>query len=83
MDELTRAVNEEKTGIDVCVPFSILNWETRNAAMAIRSLLDSLEEAIDASVEVDKSGKVIVTYISEDGKKHLFRTEDLKNENNE
>ena len=77
MDELTREAEHAKT--DVKVPFSVLNFQVKYCAQQLMSLFkDSGVISVDMKVWAD--GSVITTFEDENGV-HVFRTEDLKDEN--
>ena len=77
MDDLTReAANTKKT--DVKVPFTLLGYEVKYVAQQLFGLLDD-DGAVSIDMKVWSDGSVIATFEDKNGL-HIFRTEDLKNE---
>lgn len=78
MDELTREVERVRT--DVKVPFSVMNFQVKYCAQQLMSLFSKDAGIISVDMKVWADGSVITTFEDENGI-HVFRTEDLKNEN--
>lgn len=78
MDSLTREAEHAKT--DVKVPFSVLNFQVKYCAQQLMSLLSKDAGVISVDMKVWTDGSVITTFEDENGI-HVFRTEDLKDEN--
>lgn len=77
MDELTREVEHART--DVKVPFSLMNFQVKYCAQQLMSLLSKDAGVISVDMKVWADGCVIATFEDKNGV-HVFRTEDLKNE---
>ena len=77
MDELTREAEHAKT--DVKVPFSVLNFQVKYCAQQLMSLFSKDAGIISVDMKVWADGSVITTFEDKNGV-HVFRTEDL-NEN--
>lgn len=77
MDELTREVEHART--DVKVPFSLMNFQVKYCAQQLMSLLDKGAGVISVDMKVWTDGTVITTFEDKNGV-HVFRTEDLENE---
>lgn len=78
MDELTREVEHART--DVKVPFSLMNFQVKYCAQQLMSLLSKDSGVISVDMKVWTDGSVITTFEDKNGV-HVFRTEDLKDEN--
>lgn len=78
MDSLTREAEHTKT--DVKVPFSVMNFQVKYCAQQLMSLFSKDAGIISVDMKVWADGSVITTFEDENGI-HVFRTEDLKNEN--
>lgn len=78
MDSLTREAEHTKT--DVKVPFSVMNFQVKYCAQQLMSLLSKDAGIISVDMKVWSDGSVITTFEDENGI-HVFRTEDLKDEN--
>ena len=78
MDELTREVERTKT--DVKVPFTLINFNVKYCAQQLMGLLDKSAGAVSIDMKVRTDGSVITTFEDKNGV-HVFRTEDLKDEN--
>lgn len=78
MDSLTRESEHAKT--DVKVPFSVMNFQVKYCAQQLMSLLSKDAGVISVDMKVWADGSVITTFEDKIGI-HLFRTEDLKDEN--
>ena len=78
MDSLTREAEHAKT--DVKVPFSVMNFQVKYCAQQLMSLLSKDAGVISVDMKVWADGSVITRFEDENGI-HVFRTEDLKNEN--
>jgi hypothetical protein len=77
MDSLTREAEHAKT--DVKVPFSVMNFQVKYCAQQLRSLFSKDAGVISVDMKVWADGCVIATFEDKNGV-HVFRTEDLKNE---
>lgn len=77
MDSLTREAEHAKT--DVKVPFSVMNFQVKYCAQQLMSLLDKDDGVISVDMKVWTDGTVITTFEDKNGV-HVFRTEDLKDE---
>ncbi len=77
MDELTREVEHART--DVKVPFSLMNFQVKYCAQQLMSLLSKDAGVISVDMKVWTDGSVITTFEDKNGV-HVFRTEDLKDE---
>lgn len=77
MDELTREVEHART--DVKVPFTLMNFQVKYCAQQLMSLLSKDAGVISVDMKVWTDGSVITTFEDKNGV-HVFRTEDLKNE---
>ena len=77
MDELTREVEHART--DVKVPFTLMNFQVKYCAQQLMSLFSKDAGAISIDMKVWTDGSVITTFEDKNGV-HVFRTEDLKNE---
>lgn len=77
MDELTREVEHART--DVKVPFTVMNFQVKYCAQQLMSLLSKDAGVISVDMKVWTDGSVITTFEDKNGV-HVFRTEDLKNE---
>ena len=78
MDSLTREAEHAKT--DVKVPFSVMNFQVRFCAQQLMGLLSKDAGVISVDMKVWTDGSVITTFEDKNGV-HVFRTEDLKDEN--
>ena len=78
MDELAREAEHAKT--DVKVPFSVMNFQVKYCAQQLMSLLSKDAGVISVDMKVWADGCVITTFEDKNGV-HVFRTEDLKDEN--
>lgn len=78
MDSLTREAEHAKT--DVKVPFSVMNFQVRFCAQQLMGLLSKDAGVISVDMKVWTDGTVITTLEDKNGV-HVFRTEDLKDEN--
>lgn len=77
MDELAREVEHART--DVKVPFSLMSFQVKYCAQQLMSLLDKGAGVISVDMKVWTDGTVITTFEDKNGV-HVFRTEDLKDE---
>lgn len=77
MDELTREAEHAET--DVKVPFSVMNFQVKYCAQQLMSLLSKDAGVTSVIMKVWADGCVIATFEDKNGV-HVFRTEDLKNE---
>lgn len=77
MDELTREVEHART--DVKVPFTLMNFQVKYCAQQLMSLLSKDAGVISVDMKVWTDGTVITTFEDKNGV-HVFRTEDLKDE---
>lgn len=79
MDSLTREALKENAKADVKVPFSVMNFQVKYCAQQLMSLLSKDTGVISVDMKVWTDGCVITTFEDKNGV-HVFRTEDLKNE---
>lgn len=78
MDSLTREAEHAKT--DAKVPFSVMNFQVKYCAQQLMSLLSKDTGVTSVIMKVWADGCVITTIEDKNGV-HVFRTEDLKDEN--